>query len=113
MELPMNPKRDDVSLNILGNVIRVLGPAWERRLTDADRALIRACCADAARLAVRALATPRNVDLQTDLLRERANIHARLAASAALGKTGDLADAFWDGVRATVNGAVTVAFTAL
>ena len=109
----MNAKRDDVSLNILGNVIRGLGPAWERRLTDADRALLRACCADAARLAVRALATPRNADLQTDLLRQRADIHARLAGSAALGKAGDLADAFWDAFRATVNGAVTVAFTAM
>ena len=109
----MNAKRDDVALNILGNVIRALGPAWERRLTDADRALVRACCADAARLAARALATPRNPDLQADLLRERADIHAQLFGSAALGKTGDLADAFWDGFRATVNGAVAVAFAAI
>jgi len=108
----MNPKRDDVSLNILGNVIRVLGPAWERRLSDTDRELIRACCADAATLALQALATPRNAELQHRLLREKAHIHAQLADSVALG-AGALADAFWDGFRATVNGAVAVAFAAL
>jgi hypothetical protein len=109
----MNAKREDVSSNILGNVIRVLGPAWERRLDDSDRLLVRACCADAARLAIQALATPRNRELQRELLRERADIHARLADVNALRQSGDLADAFWEGFRATVNGAVTVAFAAL
>ena len=109
----MNARQNDVALNILGNVIRALGPAWERRLDDADRALVRACCAEAARLAVRSLATPRNLELQSELLRERADIHARLVDSAVRGKPGDLADAFWEGFRATVNGAVTVAFSAI
>ena len=108
----MNPKPDDIALNILGNVIRTVGPSWESRLTDADRALVRACCNDAARLSVRALATPRNRDLQLDLLRERAHIHAQLHGCAALG-AGRLADAFWDGFRNTVNGAVALAFAAL
>jgi hypothetical protein len=102
----------DIALNILGNVIRALGPAWESQLRDADRELVRACCADAARLGIRSLATPRNADLQTDLLRERAHIHAQLMSCVALG-AGRLADAFWDGFRATVNGAVTVAFAAI
>ena len=108
----MNPKQDDIALNILGNVIRTLGPLWESRLTDVDRALVRACCADAARLSVRALATPRNRDLQLDLMRERAHIHAQLHDCVALG-AGRLADAFWDGFRNTVNGAVALAFAAL
>ena len=106
------PKPTDVASNILSNVIRTLGPAWERRLTDTDRELIRACCTDAAALALGALATPRNADLQRRLLREKAHIHAQLADSVALG-AGALADAFWDGFRATVNGAVAVAFAAL
>ena len=108
----MTPKPDDIALNILANVIRAIGPEWERRLTDPDRALVRASCADAARLGLRALATPRNRDLQLDLLRERAHIHAQLSDCVALG-AGRLADAFWDGFRNTLNGAVAVAFTAI
>jgi hypothetical protein len=106
------PTQDDIAMNILANVIRALGPVWERRLTDDDRALIRACCADAARLGVRALATPRNRDMQTQLLREKAQIHAQLSNCLAIG-VGAVADAFWDGFRATVNGAVAVAFASL
>jgi hypothetical protein len=104
--------QDDIAMNILSNVIRALGPVWERRLTDEDRALIRECCADAAQLGMRALATPRNRDMQTQLLREKAQIHAQLCNCLALG-IGGLADAFWDGFRATVNGAVAVAFASL
>ena len=29
----MDPTPDDIALNILANVIRALGPLWERRLT--------------------------------------------------------------------------------
>jgi hypothetical protein len=108
----MPPTPDDVAVNILSNVIRAMGPLWERRLGDADRALVRACCDDAARLGVRALAAPRTRDAQLQLLRERADIHARLCGSLPLG-AGRLADAFWDGFRATVNGAVALAFAPL
>lgn len=107
-----NLSADDIALNILANVIRALGPLWERRLTDADRALVRACCADAARLGVRALAMPRTRDAQLQLLRERAHIHAQLCGSFALG-AARVADAFWEGFRATVNGAVAIAFAAI
>ena len=108
----MNPKPDDIALNILSNVIRAVGPLWERRLTDADRALVRACCADAALLALRALATPRNRGLQAELLREKSHIHARLCDALPPGGA-TVVDAFWDGFAATVNGAAAVAFTAL
>lgn len=110
--MPPVPDDDAVALNILSNVIRALGPLWERRLTDADRALVRSCCADAAKLGVRALAAPRTRDGQLQLLRERAEIHARLCGSLALG-AGRVADAFWEGFRATVSGAVAIAFAAL
>ena len=108
----MPRKSDDVELNILANVIRAVGARDWECMTEDERLLVRACCADAARLGVKALATPRNPDLQLDLLRERAHIHAQLAGCAALG-AGRLAEAFWDGFRATVNGAVAVAFAAL
>ena len=111
----MDPTREpdvEIALNILANVIRALGPLWERRLTEADRSLVRACCADAARLGVRALASPRTRDAQLQLLREKAHIHAQLCSSLALG-AGRVADAFWEGFRTTVNGAVAVAFAAL
>ena len=110
----MNADPDDIADNILSNIVQSLGPQqWERRLGERERALVRACCADAARLSVRALASPRQRDAQVELLREKARIHARLATSAALGGPGRLADAFWDAVRNTVNGAVAVAFAAL
>ena len=109
----MKTKSDDIALNILANIIRVLGPGWDRGLDDADRALVRSCCADAARLGIRALAVPRNRDLQLDLLREKARIHAQLSRSDALGAAGRLADAFWEGFAATVNGAVSIAFAAI
>jgi hypothetical protein len=109
----MSRKPNDIALNILANVMHALGPSWEQRLTPADRALVKACCVDAAQLGLRALATPgRNAELQTDLLRERAHIHAQLSNCAALG-AGRVAEAFWEGFRATINGAVTIAFTAL
>lgn len=107
-----NTVADDIAMNILSNIVHALGPLWERRLTDADRELVRACCADAARLGVKALATPRQRDRQAELLREKAHINAQLCNSLALG-AGRLADAFWEGFRATINGAVTVAFAAL
>jgi hypothetical protein len=109
--IPTSPA-DDVALNVLGNVIRALGPTWERRLTDAERLMVRACCNDAARLGVRAMATPRNRELQLELLRERAEIHARLANCLALGE-GRLADVFWEAFASAVNGALAVALTAM
>ena len=112
LEIPMSSKLDDVSMNILSNVVRSLGPLWDRRLTESDRALVRACCVDAARLSVKALATPRNREMQFELMREKAHIHAQLCSSVSLGVDA-LADVFWDGFRTTINGAVTVAFTVL
>src|SRR4051812_17749081 len=112
-EAPMTTTTpDDVASNILANVIRALGPLWERRLTETERALVRACCADAANLGVRALATPRNRELQLVLLRERAQIHAQLANCVALGE-GRLADAFWDAFASAVSGALAVALAAM
>jgi hypothetical protein len=118
MHPPRKPADDAVALNIFAHVLRALGRDWDVRLTDADRARVRACCGDAARLCLRALATPRNRDLETELLRYKAAIHAELCAvragAAHAGAAGrDLPDVFWDGVRATVNGAVAVAFAAL
>ena len=103
---------DDVALNILANVIRALGPMWERRLTGPERLMVRACCADAARLGVRAMATPRNRELQLELLRERARIHAQLENCLALGE-GRLADTFWEAFATAVNGALGVALVAM
>ena len=108
----MDPNSSAVASNVLANVITALGPLWERKLTEADRALVRACCDDAARLGVRAMATPRTREAQLELLRERAHIHAQLSACLALG-VGRLADTFWDAFRAAVNGAVTIAFAAM
>src|SRR5688500_3244902 len=110
----MDPTREpdvEIALNILANVIRTLGPLWERRLNDADRALGRACCAEAARLGVRSLASPRTRDAQLQLLRDKAAIHAKLDDALSPG-AGRVADAFWEGFRGTVNGAVAVAFAA-
>ena len=105
------PEPDDITLNILANVMRAIGqPHWETRLTPDDRALVRACAGEAARLGLRTLASPRNRDLHLDLLRAKAAIHARLAASPALGGPGRLADAFWDGYRETIGHALAVAF---
>ena len=108
----MDPNTTDIASNILLNVVTALGTNWDRRLSDADRDLIRACCDDAAKLGVMALATPRTRDAQVELLRERAQIHAQLCSCFALG-AGRVADAFWEGFRATVNGAVTIAFAAM
>lgn len=108
----MTSTLDNIAGNILSNVITALGPAWERRLSDDDRALVRSCCLDAARLGVNSLATPRNRELQSRLLRERSHIHAQLSNCLALG-AGRIADAFWEGFRTTINAAVTIAFTAL
>ena len=102
---------DDIAHNILSNVTRAMGPPWERRLGDAERELVRACCADAARLGLRALASPRTRDAQLQLLRARADIHARLCGALPLG-AARVTDAFWEGFRSTVNGAVAVAFAA-
>ena len=103
---------DDVASNILGNVIRALGPMWERRLTEDERQMVRACAADAAQLGLRAMATPRNRELQLELLRERAQIHAQLANCLALGE-GKLADAFWDALASAVHGALALALAAM
>lgn len=110
----MTPKPSDISANILSNVVSAMGRFhWERRLDERERTLVRACCDDAANLGVLCLAAPRHRDAQLELLRERARIHRALASSAALGAPGRLADAFWEGFRHTVNGAVAVAFSAL
>ena len=103
---------DDVALNILGNVIRALGPLWERRLSESERLMVRACCNDAAQLGIRSMATPRHRELQLELLRERAQIHAQLANCLALGE-GRLADASWEAFASAVNGALAVALTAM
>jgi hypothetical protein len=108
----MTTTTDDVASNILTNVVRALGPLWERRLSEPERALVRACCADAAQLGVRAMATPRNRELQLELLRERAQIHAQLANCVALGE-GRLADAFWEAFATAVHGALAVALAAM
>jgi hypothetical protein len=109
----MKTKTDDIALNILANVIRGLGPGWDRRLSEDERLLVRSCCDDAARLGIRALAVPRNRDLHVELLREKARIHERLASSSALGAAGRLADVFWEGFASTINGAVAIAFSAI
>jgi hypothetical protein len=120
----MNPNPDTIAINILGNVMRALGgaPQWEGRLMPAERALVRACCVDAARLGLRALALPGNRELHLDLLRERAAIHARLVAGLRPARNGEdagaadtmdgrrVTDAFWEGFRRTINHAVAVAF---
>lgn len=105
----------DIADNILAQVVLAVGRReWERRLAEPDRELVRACCADAARLALRTLATPARLrPAHTELLREKARIHALLAESTALGASGALADAFWVAFGNTVNGAVAVAFTAV
>ena len=102
----------DLTDSLFDNVRAALGPVWDDQLTPAERELIRACCADAAELEVRALAAPRTREAQLELLREKAQIQAQLANLAAAGATR-VADAFWDAVRAAVNGAVTIAFAAV
>jgi hypothetical protein len=82
------------------------------QLDPADRELIAACCADAARLQLAALAAPPTPDAQLRLLREKAQIQAQLSSLAAAG-SARLAAAFWDSVKDVVNGAVAVAFAAL
>src|SRR5688500_3418611 len=101
----------DLTDSLLDNIRAALGSAWDERLTPAERELVRACCADAAELEVRALAAPRTRDAQLELLREKAQIQAQLSNIAAAGTTR-VTDAFWDAVRAAVNGAVTIAFAA-
>ena len=86
----MNPKPDDIALNILANVIRTLGPHWESRLTDADRALVRACCNDAAR-ALRD-ATVNDSLILAEQLRVA---HARLGAILGIDATEAMLDALF------------------
>jgi hypothetical protein len=100
----------DVTIRILTGVRDRL-PDWES-LDPADRELIAACCADAARLQLRALAAPQTPDAQLRLLRDKAQIHAQLSNLAAAG-AARVTSAFWDAVKGVVNGAVAVAFAAL
>jgi hypothetical protein len=100
----------DVTIRILTGVRDRL-PDWES-LDPADRELIAACCADAARLQLRALAAPQTPDAQLRLLRDKAQIHAQLSNLAAAG-AARVSGAFWDAVKGVVNGAVAVAFAAL
>ena len=100
----------DITIRILSGIRERL-PDWES-LDPADRELIAACCADAAKLQLAALAAPPTPDAQLRLLREKAQIHAQLTSLAAAG-SARLAAAFWDSVKDVVNGAVAVAFAAL
>ena len=101
----------DIAVRILAGVRERLGDAWDD-LDPADRELIVACCADAAELQLRALASGHSPDEQLKLLRDKAQIHAQLANLAAAGSVR-LSAAFWDSVKGVVNGAVAVAFAAL
>jgi len=100
----------DVTIRILAGVRDRL-PDWDS-LDEADRELIVDCCADAARLQLRALGAPQTPDAQLQLLRDKAQIHAQLANLAAAGAVR-VSAAFWEAVKAVVNGAVAVAFAAM
>ena len=101
----------DIALRILTGVRERLADAWDD-LDEADRALIIACCNDAALLQLRALAAGHGPDEQLALLRDKAQIHAQLSNLAAAGSVR-ISSAFWDAVKGVVNGAVAVAFAAL
>lgn len=101
---------NDITVRILAGVRERL-PDWDL-LDAADRELIVACCADAAALQVRALASPQTPDAQLKLLRDKAHIHAQLSNLVAAGSVR-VSAAFWDAVKGVVNGAVAVAFAAL
>jgi hypothetical protein len=101
----------DITVRLLGAFRDRLSDAWDT-LDPADRELIAACCADAARLQLRALAAPQTPDAQLRLLRDKAQIQAQLQNLAAAGSVR-LSAAFWDAVKEVVNGAVAVAFAAL
>ena len=110
--MPTPPRiTHDIAVRILSGVRERLRDCWDD-LDDADRELIVACSNDAAALQVRALASPQTPDAQLELLREKAQIHAQLANLAAAGSVR-LSAAFWDAVKAVVNGAVTIVFAAL
>jgi hypothetical protein len=100
----------DITLRVL-STLRERLPDWDM-LDAADRELIAACCADAARLQLRALAAPQTPDAQLSLLRDKAHIHAQLQSLAAAGAVR-IATAFWDAVKTVVNSAVAVVFAAL
>jgi len=106
----MSRSLHEITVRILTGVRDRL-PDWES-LDPADRELIAACAADAARLQLRALGAPQTPDAQLRLLREKAQIHAQLANLAAAGGIR-ISTAFWDAVKGVVNGAVAVAFAAL
>ena len=101
----------DIAVRILTGVRERLGDSWDV-LDEADRELIAGCAGDAAALQVRALAAPQTPDAQLRLLRDKAQIHAQLANLAAAGSVR-LSSAFWESVKAVVNGAVSIAFAAL
>ena len=107
----MSRATHDITIRILSSLRERLDNGWES-LDPADRELIAACCADAARLQLRALASPQTPDAQLALLRDKAQIHAQLSNLAAAGSVR-LSAAFWDAVKEVVNGAVAVAFAAL
>src|SRR6185436_3996808 len=70
-EVPMSARTThDITIRILAG-IRDRLPDWES-LDAADRELIAACCADAARLQLRALSAPQTADAQLRLLRDKA-----------------------------------------
>ena len=100
----------EITVRILTGVRDRL-PDWDS-IDPGDRELIAACCADAARLQLRALASPQTRDAQLRLLRDKAQIHAQLSNLAAAG-AARVTGAFWGAVRDVVNGAVAVAFAAL
>ena len=100
----------DITVRILAGVRDRL-PDWDS-IDPNDRELIVACCADAARLQLHALAAPQTPDAQLRLLRDKAQIHAQLSNLVAAGAVR-VTTAFWDAVKNVVNGAVAVAFAAL
>jgi hypothetical protein len=101
----------DITVRLLSAFRDRVAADWDT-LDPADRELIAACCADAARLQLRALAAPQTPDAQLRLLRDKAQIQAQLQNLAAAGSVR-LSAAFWDAVKEVVNGAVAVAFAAL
>src|SRR5688572_17554529 len=108
----MQPTTHEIAMNILAELKRRLGEARYAGLGPDDRRLLRACCADAAELQVRALAAARTTDAHLALLRQRADVSGRLCdLSGAAGD--DVPDAFWGAAKMVGNGGVAVAFASL
>lgn len=79
----MNTKR--LAAQILANVISRVGPRAWLGLGDADRALVEACCLDAADLEVSLLLAGDDPATANMLRREKAHVAAQLANLSAAG----------------------------